>query len=450
MIFNNVSQLDENLVEVFEISDEDINVKDEQKLKEFGIDYLIYSGVLSEDPTVRHLCNVYIRKLAKQRGVFSASLYPLYKAIGQGEVEGFTVPAMNVRTMTYDVAREVFKKLMQHEAAAFIFELSRSEAKYTSQTQDEVVICILAAAIKEGYQGPVFLQADHYQFEPVKYMEYPQGQIDEIQLAVKDALTAGFYNIDIDASTLVDLSLAEKEDQQKENIEMTANLTKFIRKMQPAGVEVNIGGEIGHIGERNSDIEDFEAFMMGYISKIGDIDGISKVSVATGTTHGGTPNPDGSIASVDVDFEALKGISHVAKTKYGLAGAVQHGASTLPKDLFNRFPESGTVEIHLATGFQNIIYDKMPTVLRDKLYSYCRENLSDERKDNWSDEQFIYKTRKKAFGPHKKDMWLISEDEKNVIRGALAEEFETLFQKLNILGTAHTIRKYIGEQGALA
>lgn len=445
MIFNNVNSLDENLVEVFEISDEDIRVKDEQKLREFGIDYLIYSAVLSEDPTVKHLCNVYIRKLAKQRNIFSASLYPLYKAIGQGEVEGFTVPAMNVRTMTYDVAREVFKKIIQHEAAAFIFELSRSEAKYTNQSQDEVAICILAAAIKEGYQGPVFLQADHYQFDPVKYKEYPQGQINEIQLAVKDALTAGFYNIDIDASTLVDLTLPEKEDQQKENIEMTANLTKFIRKMQPLGVEVNIGGEIGHIGDRNSDVEDFEAFMMGYISKIGSIDGISKVSVATGTTHGGTPNPDGSIANVNVDFEALKTISHVAKTKYGLAGAVQHGASTLPKDMFSRFPESGAVEIHLATGFQNIIYEKMPVALRDKLYTYCRENLADERKDDWSDEQFIYKLRKKAFGPHKMDMWMISEPEKDVIREGLAQEFEILFQKLNIIGTSHTVRKYIGE-----
>lgn len=445
MIFQNVSEIDENLIDIVAINDEDIDIKDKEKLREFGIDHLIYSAVLSDDPAVRHLCNVYIRKIAKSLGVFSASIHPLYKAFGEGKVNGFTVPAMNVRTITYDVSREVFKKLIAHEAGAFIFEISRSESKYTKQNQDEVTICVLAAAIKEGYTGPVFLQGDHYQFDVKKYKEYPQGQIDEIQLSIKDALAAGFYNIDIDASTLVDLDLPEKADQQKENIEMTAVMTKFIRTMQPAGITVAIGGEIGHIGDRNSDVEDFEAFMDGYLDKVGDAEIISKVSVATGTSHGGVPNPDGTLADVKVDFDVLKNISEVARTKYGLGGAVQHGASTLPNALFDKFPQVGTVEIHLATGFQNIIYDKMPNEMREKMYTYCRENLQNEKEEGWSDEQFIYKIRKKAFGPLKKDMWLLSEDAKNVIRQALSEEFEILFQKLNIVGTAHTIRQYIGE-----
>ena len=448
MIFQNVNELDENLVGVVSLSDEDIEIKDQQKLLEFGIDYLIYSAVLSEDAQVRHLCRVYIRKLAKSLDVYSASIAPLYKAFGNGEVSGFTVPAMNVRTITYDFAREVFKKGIQHEASPFIFEVSRSENKYTLQTQDEVVVCILAAAIKEGYQGPVFLQGDHYQFDAKKFKEYPQGQIDEIELAVKDALSAGFYNIDIDASTLVDLSLPTKEEQQKDNFEMTATVTKFIRGMQPAGVHVAIGGEIGHIGDVNSDVDDFEAFMNGYLNLLGGDEDksqrISKVSVQTGTTHGGVPNADGTLADVKVDFGVLESIGKVSREKYGLGGPVQHGASTLPNEMFDKFPQCGTVEIHLATGFQNIIYDTMPSALRDKLYAYCKENFEEERIEGWSDEQLLYKTRKRAFGPHKKEMWLMSEEEKNPIRKALSDELEILFQKLNLKGTAHTVRKYIG------
>lgn len=446
MIFQNVSELDNNLSSVVVMSDEDILVKNPQALKEFGIDHLIYSAVLSDDAQVRHLCRVYIRKLAKQLGVFSASIHELYKAFGKGEVEGFTVPAMNMRTITYDVAREVFKKALEHEASTFIFEVSRSENKYTEQTQDEITVCILAAAIKEGYEGPVFLQGDHYQFDEKKYKEYPQGQIDEIELAVKDALSAGFYNIDIDASTLVDLSLPTKDEQQKDNFEMTALLTKFIRSMQPAGITVAIGGEIGHIGDTNSDVEDFESFMKGYMEKVGDSEIISKVSVQTGTTHGGLPNPDGTLKEVNVDFEVLRSIGYVAREKFGLGGPVQHGASTLPKEMFDKFPECGTVEIHLATGFQNIIYDTMPQHLKDKLYAYCRENFENEREEGWTDEQLLYKTRKKAFGPHKKELWLMSEDEKNVVRKALAEEFEMLIQKLNLKGNAHTVRQYISEK----
>ncbi len=447
MIFQSVAELDQNLSDVVLMNDEDITIKDEGKLQEFGIDYLIYSAVLSDDSQVRHLSRVYIRKLARSLGIFPASIFPLYQAFGGGEVKGFTVPAMNTRAITYDFAREVFKKAIVHEASAFVFEISRSEMVYTQQNQDEVAVCVLAAAIKEGYRGPVFLQGDHYQFNTEKYKEYPQGQIDEIELSIKDALAASFYNIDIDASTLVDLSLPTKDEQQKDNFEMTALLTKFIRSMQPAGITVAVGGEIGHIGDKNSDVEDFEAFMSGYLDKLSNenLNIISKVSVQTGTSHGGVPNPDGTLKEVKVDFDVLRSIGEVARKKYHLAGPVQHGASTLPNEMFGKFPEVGTVEIHLATGFLSIIFDTMPEALRNKMYEYVTSSLQNEREEGWSDEQFLYKLRKKAVGPFKKEMWLMSETDKEVVRKKLSEELEILFQKLNIVGTAHTVHEYIGE-----
>lgn len=451
MIFQSVSEFDQNLSGVVRMHDEDISIKDEGKLHEFGIDYLIYSAVLSDDSQVRHLSRVYIRKLARSLGIFPASIFPLYQAFGAGEVKGFTVPAMNTRAMTYDFAREVFKKAIIHEAQAFIFEISRSEMVYTLQNQDEVAVCVLAAAIKEGYRGPVFLQGDHYQFNTKKYKEYPQGQIDEIELSIKDALAASFYNIDIDASTLVDLSLPTKEEQQKDNFEMTALLTKFIRNIQPAGITVAVGGEIGHIGDKNSDVEDFEAFMSGYLDKLanGNLNIVSKVSVQTGTSHGGVPNPDGTLKEVKVDFDVLKSIGGVAREKYHLAGPVQHGASTLPNEMFDKFPEAGTVEIHLATGFLSIIFDTMPEALRNKMYEYVTSSLQNEREEGWSDEQFLYKLRKKAVGPFKKEMWLMSEPDKEVVRKKLSEQLEILFQKLNIIGTSHTVHQYIGETSLL-
>ena len=87
------------------------------------------------------------------------------------------------------------------------------------------------------------------------------------------------------------------------------------------------------------------------------VEPISKVSIQTGTSHGGVPLPDGSMAKVSIDFDTLDRLSTVARDEYGMAGCVQHGASTLPDDAFHHFPEHGTAEIHLATGFQNILYD---------------------------------------------------------------------------------------------
>jgi fructose/tagatose bisphosphate aldolase len=133
-----------------------------------------------------------------------------------------------------------------------------------------------------------------------------------------------------------------------------------VREIEPEGVTVSLGGEIGEVGGHNSTVEELRAFMDGYIREAGDAAGISKISVQTGTSHGGVVLPDGTLADVKVDFDTLQELSRIAREEYGLGGAVQHGASTLPPTAFNKFPEIGTVEIHLATNFQNIIYDNLP------------------------------------------------------------------------------------------
>ena len=98
--------------------------------------------------------------------------------------------------------------------------------------------------------------------------------------------------------------------------------------------------------------------MAGVKEKLGKgVVGISKISVQTGTTHGGVVLADGSIAQINLDFNTLKTLSETARKEYGLAGAVQHGASTLPAEAFHKFVECETAEVHLATEFQNMIYN---------------------------------------------------------------------------------------------
>jgi hypothetical protein len=250
---------------------------------------------------------------------------------------------------------------------------------------------------------------------------------------------AGFLNIDIDASTIVDLDKQSLEEQQERNCQVTAAMTKFIRGIQPEGITISVGGEIGEVGGRNSTVEDLRAFMSGYLPLLGpDVKGISKISVQTGTAHGGVVLPDGSIASVKIDFDTLRALSRVAREEYGMGGAVQHGASTLPDEAFDRFPETDAIEVHLATGFQNIIYDSpyFPRELLDDINRHLVEKYSGERKQGDTDEQFLYKTRKKAFGDFKKEIWGLPEDNLKGLRDTLEERFSLLFRKLNVVNTA--------------
>ncbi len=418
-----------------------------EKVKDnFNIDSLIEQAVFGEDPgkmeEIRHLIN----KTAISRGAFPASIQELYEAAGKGRYQGITVPAINIRMITYDVARAVFRAAIKDNVGAFSFEIARSEIGYTKQSPLEYAACVLAAALKEGFRGPVFIQGDHYQVNRAKYYDNPAPELEAIKKLIKDSIEAGFYNIDIDASTVVDISKENLAEQQEKNSLITAEMTRFIRDIEPKGITVSVGGEIGEIGKGNSTVEDLRAFMDGYLKQLPEgVKGISKISVQTGTTHGGVALPDGSIAKVKIAFDTLKELSKISRAEYGLGGAVQHGASTLPDEAFDMFPKVEAVEVHLATGFQNIVYDSpsFPKELLERVYRYLDTHCSNERKDGDTEEQFHYNTRKKAFGDFKKELWHLPEPSHRRIMQELEERFTLIFHKLNVTNTVDLVRKYV-------
>ena len=172
--------------------------------------------------------------------------------------------------------------------------------------------------------------------------------------------------------------------------------------------------------------------------------GISKISIQTGTSHGGVVLPDGTIAKVKLDFDTLKNLSKMAREEYGLAGAVQHGASTLPLDAFGKFPEVGTAEVHLATEFQNMVYESpnFPKELKSKIYEWIKNTLISERKADQTEEQFIYSARKKALGPFKKDILGLSNETRTAIAKEVEARFEFLFEKLGVGNTKENVLKH--------
>ena len=406
-----------------------------------ALDRLVWTGVFGPEG-LRDAARQAVLDQARSQGLHPASIHGLYMARGRGEVpHTFTVPAINIRGMAYDTARALFRARKRLDAGAVICEIARSEISYTDQRPAEYTFVVIAAALREGWKGPLFLQGDHFQVNAKKYAADPRAEVDAVKALTAEALQAGFYNIDVDTSTLVDLSKSGHEAQQALNGELCAEITAFIRGREPAGVITSVGGEIGEVGGKNSTVEEFDAFMKVYGDALKRLapgkPGISKISIQTGTSHGGVPLPDGSIAQVKVDFDALGQISKVARERYGLGGAVQHGASTLPAELFARFPELGTIEIHLATEFQSMLYDHpaFPAELRRDMYERLKVLAADERKPSDTDEQFFYKSRKKALGPYKREMWSIPGAAREEIGRALEDKFAFLIEKLGAAGT---------------
>jgi len=425
------------------VADHSVKVRNEKPLASETMDALVRRAVFGEEHE-RNYSRWLIWELGEAVGVRAASIHELYLARGRGEIHGFTVPAINVRGMAYDTARSIFRTAMRLDAGAFIFEIARSEIAYTDQRPAEYVAVVLAAALREGFRGPVFIQGDHFQVNAKKYAADPTSEVNAVKALAREAIPAGFYNIDIDTSTLVDLSKSNLDAQQRLNFEVGVDILTTVRQLQPVGVDISVGGEIGEVGTQNSTVEELRAYMDGFIRTLPKgMEGLSKISVQSGTSHGGVVLADGSIADVKLDLDTLEKLSRVAREEYGLAGAVQHGASTLPDSAFNSFPKRETCEIHLATNFQNMLYDHLPTDLQTEIYEWLKLNAKDERKATDTDEQFFYKTRKKAIGPFKRALWDLPLSVKATLAAAYDEKFDFLFRQLAVNGTAAYVRRFV-------
>ena len=73
------------------------------------VDHLVEDAVFVADSQVKESCRSTIREIASTRGILPASIQCLYEASGKGLYHGITVPAINIRGITYHVARVVFR-----------------------------------------------------------------------------------------------------------------------------------------------------------------------------------------------------------------------------------------------------------------------------------------------------------------------------------------------------
>ena len=305
------------------IADGRLVIDDEARFRSQAAADLAWTAAFTKDDPTAEAARWIVWEASQALGARSASIHDLYLARGRGEVSGFTVPAINIRAQTFDMARTFFETALRADVGAVIFELARSEQTYTFQRPMDYATFVLAGAIAAGWRHPVFIQGDHYQFNAKKYAADPEAMTEEIRRACRLAIDAGYRNIDIDSSTLVDLSKPDRDEEQRENYVRAAELTAVIRGLETDGVTISVGGEIGEVGKQNSTADELEAYLDGYDRELarrapGAV-GLSKVSVQTGTSHGGVPLPGGGVAEVKLDFEVLRTLGEIARAR-GLAG----------------------------------------------------------------------------------------------------------------------------------
>ncbi|HEU5480315.1 MAG TPA: hypothetical protein VFU90_10805, partial [Candidatus Tumulicola sp.] len=230
-----------------------MTVVNESVLQTDAMDELVREAVFGQGQTKDH-AQWLLWEIGQAAGVRPSSIHDLYLARGRGKTHGFTVPAINVRGMAYDTARAVFRTAVNQKAGAFIVEIARSEIAYTDQRPREYLAVMLAAALREGFRGPLFVQGDHFQVNAKKFAVDRRGEVAAVKQLAQEAIAAGFFNIDVDTSTLVDVSLATLDEQQRLNYQTAVDIARYIREIEPDGVTISVGGEIGEVGAHNSTV----------------------------------------------------------------------------------------------------------------------------------------------------------------------------------------------------
>src|SRR6266571_9267788 len=215
-----------------------VTVHDESAIASPSMDKLVNTAVFG-DPDDREDARWLIWEIGQVLGVQPSSIHDLYLARGRGECGGFTVPAMNIRGMAYDTACSLFRAAIKLKVGALILEIARSEIAYTDQRPGEYVAVMLAAALREGFRGPVFIQGDHFQVNAKKYTVDRASEVEAVKALAREAIHAGFYNIDVDTSTLVDLSKPNLDEQQRLNYEVGIEILHTIRTHEPEGITIS-------------------------------------------------------------------------------------------------------------------------------------------------------------------------------------------------------------------
>ena len=148
-----MNSLDQLFGSAVAVGDGRVSVTNEAPLQSDAMDRLVRAAVFGAQDEKEH-ARWLIWELGQAVGVRPSSIHDLYIARGRGSVHGFTVPAINVRGLSYDTGRSIFRTAVRHKAGAFLLEIARSEIGYTEQRPAEYVAVMLGAALREGFRGP--------------------------------------------------------------------------------------------------------------------------------------------------------------------------------------------------------------------------------------------------------------------------------------------------------
>ncbi|HEX3157182.1 MAG TPA: aldolase [Gemmatimonadaceae bacterium] len=429
----------QSLADAVVVDGERVTVRDADALESPRLDALVRSAVFGE-MAVRERARWLLWELARAAGVRVASMHELGAARARGEVGGFAVPAVSLRGPAYVGARAVFRVARRLDAGAFALTIARAEIAHADQRPAEYVSVVLGAALREGYRGPVFLQADHFRVNPVTYAADPEGEVAALKQLAREAVEAGCWNVDLDTSALARRDVTAPASRQQPNAEVTADVLAYLREHEPRGATICVGAELGTLDVRRHDAAaELRAFLTGVQQGLGrrkgdGVAGLSKVGVRTAAMAGRTPL--GGEAVGRPEAWALAALSRLARMEYGLAGTVHYASAGLPAGALAEFARADVAQVHLGARFQQLLLDALPGELSAAMEAWAIEHAPGLRQPGESMADAVERARWKALGPFKRAIWELPAAYGDALGTTYERLLEPLFVALGVTDTA--------------
>ena len=333
---------------------------------------------------------------------------------------------------SYDTGRALFAAARDLKVGALIFEIARSEIGYTDQRPAEYVAVLTAAAIKEGWTGPLFIQGDHFQVNAKKYAADPEPEVRAVRDLIREAIHAGFYNIDVDTSTLVDLSQGRLDEQQELNYQPLRRAHRLhpratSRRASPSPSAARSARSAPRTPRRRSCAPTWTATSASW----------SACSAKRGSDARGALQDLRPVRHLarrrraarrldrrggDRLRDAADPLRHrprrVRPRRRGAARRL-HAARSPPSAASRRSrrPRSTSPPASRTSSSTTL---RSPASSASGCTSTAAPSFPDERKPTDTEEQFIYKTRKKALGAFKRELWELPEANRAEIREGAA------------------------------
>jgi hypothetical protein len=426
MLFHSATGLEGLLRDCLEVRDNGVKIIDAHRLREERIDALVYNAMFQPSERVRYFLSWLIRQVAAGNAIYPASLQGLYTAAARGQTPTLTLPAISLRVMTYAGGRAAFRAARETGAGALAFNLDA--AAKPAQSPLDYATCLLAAALREGYEGPLFLQANFLHERPMADEPAHSDELERLKELVEEALNEAFFNLELDATRMENLTLPDLSAQEQACYADCAELASFVRQTEPGGVGSAIGIQFNSRGDPEHRVQRLRAFMTGFetefTSRAGHVPGISKFNL----------NIRGK-----VDLDIAADFAEVARREYWLPTSVSMDSAAMPDDVIEAVADLPFVGAHLGSRLEDRILDHLafPGQLRQAMQHWIDTTYGEAHQPGEGDEDFYRAMRPLAYEQFKREMWDLPRQTQEAIMADLQTGLVEDIKRLKVEDSIH-------------